>query len=314
VQAADEGPLSVTEAGPRSAPSTGRPVSSDCEPPIPERRRRALPRLGQLAVLVVIVVALVVGVVLIVKGSQSHEPAAAPLPSTTFQVPPGQLAPTALPPLVSGQLPTVSGNATVGGSAAVGGNATATVGGSATATVGGSAPGAGTAAPGGGATGECTLPVQPAHVVIGSLCVNGPIVTTAVTPEGALIIPADVHQIGMWDKGAAITGPDQQPLTQGTTLLAGHVNAADQGSGAFYDLYKVQPGAVVYVADPAGGVTRWRVVGLDVVVKAALPKSVFAGPTGPRKLVLVTCGGPIMNIPGVGNTYRDNVIVSATPA
>jgi len=158
------------------------------------------------------------------------------------------------------------------------------------------------------------LPVQPAHVVIGSLCVNGPIVTTAVTPEGALIIPADVHQIGMWDKGAAITGPDQQPLTQGTTLLAGHVNAADQGSGAFYDLYKVQPGAVVYVADPAGGVTRWRVVGLDVVVKAALPKSVFAGPTGPRKLVLVTCGGPIMNIPGVGNTYRDNVIVSATPA
>jgi len=292
VQAADEGPLSVTEAGPRLAPSTGRPVSSDCEPPIPERRRRALPRLGQLAVLLVIVVALVVGVVLIVKGSQSHEPAAAPLPSTTFQVPPGQLAPTALPPLVSGQLPTVSGNAMVGGSA----------------------PGAGTAAPGGGATGECTLPVQPAHVVIGSLCVNGPIVTTAVTPEGALIIPADVHQIGMWDKGAAITGPDQQPLTQGTTLLAGHVNAADQGSGAFYDLYKVQPGAVVYVADPAAGVTRWRVVGLDVVVKAALPKSVFAGPTGPRKLVLVTCGGPIMNIPGVGNTYRDNVIVSATPA
>ena len=256
--------------------------------------------------LLVIVVALVVGVVLIVKGSQSHEPAAAPLPSTTFQVPPGQLAPTALPPLVSGQLPTVSGNATVGGSAAVGGNATATVG--------GSAPGAGTAAPGGGATGECTMPVQPAHVVIGSLCVNGPIIPTSATPEGALIIPQDVHQIGMWDKGAPITGSDQQPLTQGTTLLAGHVNAADQGSGTFYDLYKVQPGAVVYVTDPAGSVTRWRVVGLDVVVKAALPKSVFAGPTGPRKLVLVTCGGPIRNIPGVGNTYRDNVIVSATPA
>ncbi len=74
-----------------------------------------------------------------------------------------------------------------------------------------------------------------------------------------------------------------------------------------------QPGAVVYVADPAGSVTRWRVVGLDVVIKAALPKSVFAGPTGPRQLVLVTCGGPIRNIPGVGNTYRDNVIVTAVP-
>jgi len=289
-------------------------VTSAPEPVTPGRRRRALPRLGQLGVLLIIVVALVVGVVLIVKGSQSHEPAAAPLPSTTFEVPPGQLAPIALPPLISGQLPTVSGNATVGGDTAATVGENAAVGGNATARVGGSAPGARTAPPGVGATGECTLPVQPAHVVIGSLCVNGPIVTTAVTPEGALIIPQDVHQIGVWDKGAAIMGPGQQPLTQGTTLLAGHVNAADQGSGAFYDLYKLQPGAVVYVADPAGGVTRWRVVGLDVVVKAALPKSVFAGPTGPRKLVLVTCGGPIMNIPGVGNTYRDNVIVSATPA
>ncbi len=289
-------------------------MTSEPEPAIPERRRRALPRLGQLAVLLVIVVALVVGVVLIVKGSQSHEPAAAPLPSTTFQVQPGQLAPIVFPPLISGQLPTVSGNPTVGGNtaAAVGGNLA--VGGNATATVGRSAPVAGTTAPGGGATGECAMPVQPAHVVIGSLCVNGPIITTSATPEGALIIPQDVHQIGMWDKGAPITGSDQQPLTQGTTLLAGHVNAADQGSGTFYDLYKVQPGAVVYVTDPAGSVTRWRVVGLDVVVKAALPKSVFAGPTGPRKLVLVTCGGPIRNIPGVGNTYRDNVIVSATPA
>jgi len=39
--------------------------------------------------------------------------------------------------------------------------------------------------------------VQPAHVVIGSLCMNVPIVTTSATPEGALIIPQDVHQIGM---------------------------------------------------------------------------------------------------------------------
>jgi len=274
-------------------------VTSAPEPATPDRRRRASPRLGQLGLLLIIVVALVVGVVMIVKGSQSHEPAAAPLPSRTFEVQPGQLAPIALPPLTSGQLPTVTGNATVGGNTA--------------AAVGRSAPGAGTTAPDGGATGECTMPVQPAHVVIGSLCVNGPVIPTSATPEGALNIPQDVHQIGMWDKGAPITGSDQQPLSQGTTLLAGHVNAADQGSGTFFDLYKVQPGAVVYVADPAGSVTLWRVVGLDVVVKAALPESVFAGPPGPRKLVLVTCGGPIMNIPGVGNTYRDNVIVTAVP-
>ncbi len=98
---------------------------------------------------------------------------------------------------------------------------------------------------------------------------NGPIVTTFTTPEGALIIPQDVRKIGLWDKGAPIMGTDQQPQPGGTTLLAGHVDDVAQGNGTLHDLYKVEPGALVYVADPAGAVTRWRVVGWDVVVKAA---------------------------------------------
>ncbi len=240
-------------------------MTSESEP-TPRRRGP-----GQLVAFLLIVAALVGGVVLVVKGSQSHEPAAAPMPSNTFAMPPGELPPLALPPLAAGDTPTV-------------------------------------------ADGKCTIPVAPAHLVVGSVCINGPVVPTAVEPDGALIIPKDVHQIGMWDKGAPIAGPARQPITAGTTLLAGHVNDVDQGNGTMHDLYKVEPGAVVYVADPAGDVTRWRVVGLDVVVKAALPKWLFAGPEGPRKLALVTCGGPIEKIPGVGNTYRDNVIVTAVPA
>jgi len=81
---------------------------------------------------------------------------------------------------------------------------------------------------------------------------NGPIVTTSTTPEGALIIPQDVRKIGLWDKGAPIMGTDQQPQPEGTTLLAGHVNDVAQGNGTLHDLYQVEPGALVYVADPAG--------------------------------------------------------------
>jgi len=40
---------------------------------------------------------------------------------------------------------------------------------------------------------------------------------------------------------------------------------------------------------------------------------VFAGPEGARRLAVVTCGGPIEQIPGIDNTYRDNVIVTAVP-
>lgn len=236
--------------------------------PEPTSRRRGP---GQLVVFLLIAVALVGGVVLVVKGSQSHKPPAAPMPSATFAMPPGELPPVDLPPVTAGGAPTV-------------------------------------------AEGQCPVLVAPAHLVVASVCINGPVVPTAVEPDGALIIPKDVHQIGMWDKGAQLVGPARQPITGGTTLLAGHVNDVDQGDGTLHDLYKVEPGAVVYVADPAGAVTRWRVVGLDVVVKAALPKWLFAGPEGPRKLALVTCGGPIEKIPGVGNIYRDNVIVTAVPA
>lgn len=233
----------------------------------------------QLPLLLVITLALAGGVVLIVRGVQSHEPAAAPLPSATFNVPAGELPAVALPPLETrpldpGQPPPAVSDVRPG----------------------------------------CTVAVQPAHLVIGSLCLNGRIELTGTTSGGALDIPPDVHTIGMWDDGAPLVGAGAQPLTQGTTLLAGHVNDFEQGNGTLYDLYKVAPGAVVYASDAAGHLTRWRVVAQSVVVKEALPRSVFAGPTGPRQLVLVTCGGPIVNIPGYGNTYRDNVIVTAVPA
>jgi hypothetical protein len=39
-----------------------------------------------------------------------------------------------------------------------------------------------------------------------------------------------------------------------------------------------------------------------------------AGPTGLRKLVIVTCGGPVQYVPGYGYSYLDNVIATAVPA
>lgn len=224
-----------------------------------------------LAVLLAVALALAAGVVLIVYGAQSHDPAAAPLPSKTFDVQPAALPP--LPPTDPGRPHAVSNPQ-----------------------------------PG------CAVDIRPSHLVIGSLCIDGPVVITGTTSEGALIIPPNVHDIGMWDHGAPLVGPDTQPVTVGTTLLAGHVNDYSQGNGALYALYRVAPGSVLFVSDAAGRVTRWRVVAQSVVVKAALPKSVFAGLNGPRQLVLVTCGGPIVHIPGYGNSYRDNVIVTAIPA
>lgn len=220
---------------------------------------------------VAVIAALAGGTMLIVSGTTSHPPTAAPLPARQFAIDPGALG--KLPPLKQGTI---------------------------TAT---------------GWSGKpCTIPVTSAHLVIASVCVNGPIVPTSQQADGALAIPYDVHQVGMWNGGAPLFGPDSKPVNQGTTLLAGHVDYVGQGTGTLYNLYRAEPGAIVYASDAAGHVTRWRVTSLTVVLKSELPSWVFVGPSGPRRLVIVTCGGPVEYSPGYGNTYRDNVIATAVPA
>jgi hypothetical protein len=158
------------------------------------------------------------------------------------------------------------------------------------------------------------LRIAAARVVVPSLCMAAPIVPVRQDARRALVIPHDVHTVGLWVGGAPVLSASHRPLRRGTTLLVGHVNYAGQGNGAFYNLSQARPRALVYLADAAGRVTRWRVTALRIVSKARLPHSVFAGRLGPRRLVLVTCGGPISYVPGVGYHYRDNVIVTATPA
>jgi hypothetical protein len=114
--------------------------------------------------------------------------------------------------------------------------------------------------------------------------------------------------------GAPTLSAAHRPLRRGTTLLVGHVNYAGRGNGTLYNLSRVRPRALVYLSDATRRVTRWRVIALRVVPKQQLPQWVFAGRRGPRRLVLVTCGGPIRYVPGAGYHYRDNVIAVATPA
>ena len=215
------------------------------------------------------------GTVLIISGSRSHPPKAAPLPVAQYAIAPGTLG--KLPPLRQDKI-----------------------------TVNGVVP---------GQPGEhCRISIGRSHLVIPSLCIDGPIVPTYQQRGGALVIPGNVHEVALWNGGAPLSGPGGKPVRQGTSLLAGHVNFYGQGNGTLYNLYQIRPGAVVYASDAAGQVTRWRVTQLVVVLKSGLPPWAFAGPTGPRRLVMVTCGGSLDYIPGYGYSYRNNVIAVAVPS
>ncbi|MDO5698544.1 MAG: class F sortase [Dermatophilus congolensis] len=147
-----------------------------------------------------------------------------------------------------------------------------------------------------------SIRLAPLTVSIPQLDAEASIEDRPVTGGGDLVIPGDPAVVGRWDGGAALDSH------RGTTLLAGHVDI-NGDLGALHELASIEAGAEVHTSDARGHVTRWVVTGLDVRHKDDLPT--FA-PDGPRRLVLVTCGGPVLRS-GNGWTYRDNVIVTATP-
>ena len=121
--------------------------------------------------------------------------------------------------------------------------------------------------------------------------------------SGALAVPKDIDRVGWWRDGAA------PGASSGAILLAGHVDSARRGAGAFYALKNARRGDVVSVTSEDGRTRSYRVTTMRRVRKAALPASIYSR-TGPRRLVLVTCGGPFDER---SRHYRDNVIVTALP-
>jgi LPXTG-site transpeptidase (sortase) family protein len=121
--------------------------------------------------------------------------------------------------------------------------------------------------------------------------------------SGALGIPENIRRVGWWRDGAA---PGDE---HGTALIAGHVDSAKAGAGAFYNLKRARRGDAVTVTK-GGKTLRYRVTGVRRMRKAALPTSIYTR-AGSPKLVLVTCGGAFDNATG---HYRDNIVVTAVPA
>ncbi|MGN7247608.1 class F sortase [Janibacter anophelis] len=121
---------------------------------------------------------------------------------------------------------------------------------------------------------------------------------------GSLTIPREPWRVGLDIDSAPVTA------SSGTTLLAGHVDLSGT-PGALVRLADAEPGALVYVTDDAGERSSFVTSGLQRYSKVSLPRSIFAV-DGPRQLVLVTCGGPVITVGGERH-YRDNVVLTAVP-
>jgi hypothetical protein len=151
----------------------------------------------------------------------------------------------------------------------------------------------------------------PTAMSIPALNLQAPIDRDAISVKtGQMEIPPDVKRVGWWQDGAA---PAQG---SGTTLVFGHINYANQGPGAFSALAMAGDGKgsvngdLVDVRTADGRTYTYRIVSVTRMLKANLPTSIFTK-TGPRKLVMVTCGGAL---DPHTHHYVDNVVVTAVPA
>jgi hypothetical protein len=145
----------------------------------------------------------------------------------------------------------------------------------------------------------------PRRVQIASRGIDAPITPVGIDMKnGVLGVPDDIQRTGWWKDGMA------PGATTGAILIAGHVDSAKSGAGAFFRLGQAQRGDIVTVTAADGKTFRYRVTSTRRMLKANLPLNVWSQ-VGPARLVLVTCGGPFD--PSIGR-YRDNIVVTAVPA
>jgi sortase (surface protein transpeptidase) len=117
-------------------------------------------------------------------------------------------------------------------------------------------------------------------------------------------VPPQIWRTGWWQDGAA------PGSTSGAVLIAGHVDRAGVGPGAFFRLKDSRPGQLVHVKTADGRTYTYRVTSVRFYLKSNLPTNIYST-TGAPRLVLVTCGGPFIESAG---HYRDNVVLTAVPA
>ncbi|WP_433390986.1 class F sortase [Micromonospora sp. KLBMP9576] len=118
-------------------------------------------------------------------------------------------------------------------------------------------------------------------------------------------VPPSVDQIGWYRYGPGLE------TDAGSVVVAGHVDSAKQGEGAFYRLRELDRGDTLTATGSDGKARRYRVVAREEYDKTRIPLDRYFARDGKPRLTLITCGGPF---DAKARKYRDNIVVTAVPA
>jgi hypothetical protein len=121
---------------------------------------------------------------------------------------------------------------------------------------------------------------------------------------GDFAVPPSVDQVGWYRYGPGFSA------RAGSIVIAGHVDSAAEGKGAFFRLGSLDKGDAMTLIGPDGRERVFEVVARERYRKTAIPLDKYFARDGATRLTLITCGGPF---DAKTRHYRDNVVVTAAP-
>jgi hypothetical protein len=122
---------------------------------------------------------------------------------------------------------------------------------------------------------------------------------------GGFAVPSSVDRVGWYRYGPGLEAD------AGSIVIAGHVDSATMGRGAFFRLRELEPGDPITVTGQDGMSYDFRVVGREEYQKTQIPLDRYFARDGAPRLTLITCGGPFDE---AARHYRDNIVVTAVRA
>jgi LPXTG-site transpeptidase (sortase) family protein len=142
---------------------------------------------------------------------------------------------------------------------------------------------------------------NPMRLRIPSINVDATFEYVGITPDGAMDVPKDPHEVGWFNLGP-------RPGENGSAVIAGHYGWKE-GKGAVFDtLYKVRVGDKIYVEDSKGEVVTFVVRESRRYDPEADASGVFSSSDGKAHLNLVTCEGEWDE---VSKSYSKRLVVFA---